>query len=90
MTDRAAIFKGGDNGPAAVPSEPEASLFIQALRHLDEPRMLPKKRPSPGEPDPTAQPAVTRAWRSSWRRTAARARLTMIAPSPRLIVPRMR
>ena len=32
---REAILRGGDNGPAVVPGNPQASLLIQAIRHLN-------------------------------------------------------
>ena len=34
LDGRDAILKGGQNGPAAVPGQPEASLLIKAVKHL--------------------------------------------------------
>jgi hypothetical protein len=44
LTNREAILKGGDSGPAVIPGKPEESLLIQAVRYLDEPKMPPKAR----------------------------------------------
>jgi hypothetical protein len=45
VDSRAALLKGGDNGPAIVPGQPEESHLIRALRHEDETlRMPPSKR----------------------------------------------
>ena len=41
LDSRAAIFKGGENGPAAVTGKPDDSLLVKALGHKDEPRMPP-------------------------------------------------
>ena len=42
-------MKGGESGPAVVPSAPGESLLIQAVRYLDEPKMPPKQKLSEGE-----------------------------------------
>jgi hypothetical protein len=42
LTSRAALLKGGDNGPAAVPEKPGESLLVKAVRYHDEPRMPPQ------------------------------------------------
>lgn len=39
----AAILKGGDNGPAVLPGDPEASLLIKAVRYTDENLQMPPK-----------------------------------------------
>ena len=45
MDSRAALLKGGDNGPAVVPGKPEASLLIQAVNHVKmELEMPPKEK----------------------------------------------
>jgi cytochrome c553 len=44
LTDREAILKGGDSGPAVVPGKPEESLLIRAVRYLDEPKMPPERK----------------------------------------------
>ena len=63
--------KGGENGTALVPSDPEASRLIKAVRRKDEELQMPPKHPLPpaevaalelwvsmGAPDPrTAPPA---------------------------------
>ncbi len=41
LDSRSAIFKGGENGPAAVIGKPDDSLLVKALGHKDEPRMPP-------------------------------------------------
>jgi hypothetical protein len=49
LDSRAALLKGGDHGPAAVPGDPGRSLLIQALRHAHEEIRMPpgKKLPAP-------------------------------------------
>jgi hypothetical protein len=43
LDSRAGLLKGGDNGPALVPGQPEKSRLIQAIRYQDvELRMPPK------------------------------------------------
>jgi hypothetical protein len=44
LNSRAAIIKGGDTGPAAVPGKPEESLFIQAVRHESGLKMPPNEK----------------------------------------------
>jgi hypothetical protein len=45
LDSRAAILKGGDSGPAVVPSDPDASILIEAIRYKDKQlRMPPTKR----------------------------------------------
>src|SRR6188472_4276742 len=36
LDTRAALLKGGATGPAIVPGEPEKSLLIRAVRHIDD------------------------------------------------------
>jgi len=36
------MLKGGDNGPAIVPGNPDASLLIRAVRHTDENLKMPE------------------------------------------------
>lgn len=35
LDSREALRKGGDNGPAIIPGDPEKSLLIRAVRHAD-------------------------------------------------------
>jgi Protein of unknown function (DUF1553)/Protein of unknown function (DUF1549)/Planctomycete cytochrome C len=49
LTDRASLMTGGESGPAIVPSDPDQSLLIRAVRYLDEPKMPPKHKLSDGE-----------------------------------------
>ena len=42
LDSREAMLKGGDNGPAIVPGQPEASLLIRAVRHTDENLKMPE------------------------------------------------
>src|SRR5437879_5101824 len=44
LTSRAAVLKGGDTGPAAIPGKPEESLLIQAVRQEDELKMPPNEK----------------------------------------------
>jgi len=41
LDDSAALLKGGDSGPAIVPSDPEASLLLRALRYTDNEIQMP-------------------------------------------------
>jgi hypothetical protein len=42
LDSRAAILKGGDNGPALVPGHPEKSLLLKAMHHNGDLKMPPK------------------------------------------------
>jgi hypothetical protein len=42
LDSRAALFRGGDNGPVIQPSKPDKSLLIQAIRRDGEVKMPPK------------------------------------------------
>src|SRR5438552_364527 len=44
LTTRAAVLKGGENGPAAVAGKPDDSLLIQAVRQSGELKMPPKEK----------------------------------------------
>ena len=43
LDTREALLKGGDNGPAIVPGQPDKSLLIKAVRYLDEDLQMPPK-----------------------------------------------
>src|SRR5262245_57529212 len=43
LDSREAILKGGENGPAIVPGNPEKSLLIKAIRYSDENLQMPPK-----------------------------------------------
>ena len=49
LTDREALLKGGESGPAVVPKAPAESRLVHAVRYLDELKMPPKQRLSDGE-----------------------------------------
>ena len=52
VDSRAALFEGGDSGPAIRPDEPGASLLVQAVRREGDLRMPPRgKREKPLRPD---------------------------------------
>ena len=36
LDSRESLLKGGNSGPAIIPSDPERSLLIRAVRHVDE------------------------------------------------------
>ena len=55
LDGRDSILKGGLNGPAAVPGQPEASLLIKAVKHLG------LKMPM-GSKLPEAEIAVLEEW----------------------------
>src|SRR4051812_41492949 len=42
LDTRDGVRKGGDNGPALVLGQPDKSLILKALRHVDDLRMPPK------------------------------------------------
>ena len=74
LATAAAVFKGGDSGPAVVPGKPDESLLLEMIS--GDPPEMPKK----GEPLSAAEVAdlraldraggalARRAWRSSDRR----------------------
>jgi hypothetical protein len=43
LDTRDGVLKGGDNGPAIVPGEPEKSLLIKAVRYADAELQMPPK-----------------------------------------------
>ncbi|HEX3132801.1 MAG TPA: DUF1549 domain-containing protein [Planctomycetota bacterium] len=43
LDSRAGVRKGGDTGAIIAPGDPEASMLIQAVRHLDEDSAMPPK-----------------------------------------------
>ena len=47
LDTRAGIRKGGDNGPAVVPGDLEASLLIKAIRYGDKDTAMPPKQKLP-------------------------------------------
>ncbi|MFO1501877.1 MAG: DUF1549 domain-containing protein [Verrucomicrobiota bacterium] len=44
LDSREALLSGGDSGPAAVPGDPEHSLMIKAVRHLDKDLQMPPRK----------------------------------------------
>src|SRR5687767_10427256 len=44
LDSRDAMLRGGDNGPVLKPGKPEASSLIQAIRHVGDLKMPPKKK----------------------------------------------
>jgi hypothetical protein len=49
LDSRAALLKGGENGPAIVPGDPEKSLLIQALRQTHPDIKMPPKEKLPAD-----------------------------------------
>jgi Protein of unknown function (DUF1553)/Protein of unknown function (DUF1549)/Planctomycete cytochrome C len=49
LDSRAGVVKGGDTGAAIAPGDVDASLLIQAIRHLDEDLAMPPKKKLPPE-----------------------------------------
>ncbi len=47
LDSRAGVHKGGDTGPLLTPGDPEASLLIEAVRHLTEDTAMPPKKKLP-------------------------------------------
>lgn len=67
LDTRAGVLKGGDTGPALVPSKPDESLIVKAVRWTDSDTAMPPKKKLPdqviedfvkwvamGAPDPRA------------------------------------
>jgi Planctomycete cytochrome C len=44
LTSREQLLQGGDTGPAIVPGNTDASLLIQAVEYVAEPKMPPKEK----------------------------------------------
>jgi hypothetical protein len=49
LDSRAGLVKGGDNGPAVLPGDPEKSLLIKAIRYTDADLRMPPKSQLSGE-----------------------------------------
>jgi hypothetical protein len=49
LDSRAAILKGSDEGTVVVPGQPEKSSLIQAVRHVGDVKMPPKRKLDPAE-----------------------------------------
>jgi hypothetical protein len=47
LDSRTALLKGGDNGPAVVPGDPDSSPLIKAVRQAGSLKMPPKKKLAP-------------------------------------------
>jgi hypothetical protein len=72
LDTRGGVLKGGTTGPAIVPGQPEKSLLITAVRHVDSELRMPKEKLSDGEikdlvawvkmgaPDPRTGAVVTK------------------------------
>src|SRR5687767_10597891 len=43
LDTRESVLKGGENGPAIVPGDPEKSLLIKAVRYADADLQMPPK-----------------------------------------------
>ena len=44
LDSREAMLKGGDSGPSIVPGDPDASLLIQVVRHVDGQPKMPRRK----------------------------------------------
>jgi hypothetical protein len=79
LDSRAALMKGGDNGPVVKPGEPEKSLLVEAIRRTGELKMPPKKPLAPemvealtiwvnrGAPWPADRPSSSaETWKRHW------------------------
>lgn len=49
LQDFRGLQRGGDNGPAMIPGNPQASRIVRLMRGLDEPIMPPDDNPRPSE-----------------------------------------
>ena len=73
------MLKGGDSGPAVVPSKPEESLLIQAVAHTHDELKMP-----PAGKLPDSSIAILRQWVSMGApgpRTRPTQRLARASPS---------
>src|SRR5262245_1295532 len=43
LDSRDGLLKGGDNGPALVPGQPDQSRLIAAIRHVGDAKSMPPK-----------------------------------------------
>ncbi len=70
LDSRAGLLKGGDNGPALVPGDPEKSLLVLAIRYDDIPKM-PKRSKLPDQQiaDLTAWVKMGAPWPNSGTET---------------------
>src|SRR4051794_15194862 len=72
LDSRTGMLKGGDNGPALVPGDPEKSLIIQAIRYDDTPKMPPRsKLPAQAVADLTAWVKMGAPWPGGDKAVAA-------------------
>ncbi len=76
LDTREGVLKGGDNGPAVVPGDPEKSLLIKAVRYTDPDLQMPPKDKKlldaqiadleawvkMGAPDPRVATAAQKSW----------------------------
>ena len=76
-----AILRGGDSGPAVVFGDPEASLFLKAMRHpLDHDEHMPPAMKA--QPDPEEVDLLER-----WVMTASAAAISAPAATPESALP---
>ena len=61
LTSRAALLRGGDDGPAIVPGKPNESLLIRSVRHEGDFRCPPRKSRSSTAAEIAALGALDRA-----------------------------
>ncbi len=45
LDSREAVLKGGDSGPALIPSQPDKSLLVEAVRYKNHDLQMPPKKP---------------------------------------------
>jgi hypothetical protein len=57
LDSREGLLTGGDTGPATVPGDPEKSLLVRAVRHVDEDLQMPPRKKLP-----EAEIAVFEQW----------------------------
>ena len=79
LDTREAVLKGGENGPAIVPGDPEKSLLIKAVRYTDPDLQMPPKDNKlsdeqiadltawvkMGAPDPRVATTAQKEWKDS-------------------------
>src|SRR5262249_6781349 len=80
LDSREAVLKGGDSGPAVVPSRPEESLMIQAVAHRHEELKMPPKGKLPD-----AEVALLSRWvamGAPWPAVTGKAKVGTAAADP--------
>ena len=80
LDSRKGLQKGGDSGASIVPKDPEGSLLLRSIKHLEPELKMPEKAPklddsvlanftrwiAMGAPDPRDEPPLAAAQKPAW------------------------